>query len=256
MASVSFSNGRKQGATDAQVADALWKGLPAHLSDQSSLDLVTRYIMSSGPAVGNKRSAPNAPDTSDGDGCQGRGKEAGTAGPQLEQAEMRNKKLRRDGEARNLSQEDHKLRSIMRQIEHMGHKEKAVKAGAWSAELECRVGHGDEKVGEKHRFHDAHDTSVTVGGVVSAQEARGEGGGPGGEKLENKRKKEDKYKQSGSKGKEKEEALGNRKRPMSEAVGTARNQRQREGVVGEGAGGGAVKKESADCVHNRDRRSC
>ena len=93
----------KQGATDAQVADTLRKGLPAHLSDQSSLDLVTRDIMRSGPTVGNKRSAPNAPDTSDDDGCQGRAKEARAAGPQLEQAEMRNKKLRRDGEARNLS---------------------------------------------------------------------------------------------------------------------------------------------------------
>ena len=60
--SLLFLKAARQGATDAQVADALWKGLPAHLTCQSSLDLVTRGIMSSWPAVGDKRSAP---DTSD-----------------------------------------------------------------------------------------------------------------------------------------------------------------------------------------------
>jgi hypothetical protein len=38
--------------------------------------------------------------------------------------------------------------------------------------------------------------------------------------------------------------VGNRKRPMSESVGTARNQRQREGMVGAGIDGGAVNKDS------------
>jgi len=103
----------RQGATDAQVADALRKGLPAHLTGQSSLDLMTRDTMSSWPAAGDKRSALDAPDTSDDDGCQRRGKEAGAAGPQLEEAEMRNKKLRRDGEARNVSQEERKMRAII-----------------------------------------------------------------------------------------------------------------------------------------------
>jgi hypothetical protein len=54
-----------------------------------------------------------------------------------------------------LSQEERKLRSISRQIEEMEYKEKEVKSGAWSTELEGRVGHGDEEVGEKHQFHDA-----------------------------------------------------------------------------------------------------
>ncbi len=60
--------------------------------------------------MGYKRSAPDAPDTSDDDGSQPeRGKEAEAAGPKLDedQAErQRNKKLRRDGEARNLSREE------------------------------------------------------------------------------------------------------------------------------------------------------
>ena len=56
-------------------------------------------MMSSDPRVGYKRSAPDAPDTSDDDGSQPeRGKEAAAAGPKLDQAErQRNKKLRRDG---------------------------------------------------------------------------------------------------------------------------------------------------------------
>jgi hypothetical protein len=122
-------------------------------------------------------------------------------------------------------------------------------------QLSLRAGWGME-MGENHQFHDAHNTSVTVVGVVSAQETHGEGGGSGEEKLENKRKKEDKYKQGGSKGKEKGKSVGNRKRPMSESVGTVRNQRQREGMAGAGIGGGPVKKDSVDCPHNRDRRSC
>jgi len=36
-----FVMATKKGATDMQVADALRKGLPAHLTDQSSLDLET-----------------------------------------------------------------------------------------------------------------------------------------------------------------------------------------------------------------------
>ncbi len=45
-----------------------------------------------------------------------------------EEAEMRSKELRRDGEARNLSREDRKMMAIVRQIEEMEHKEKADKA--------------------------------------------------------------------------------------------------------------------------------
>jgi hypothetical protein len=65
----------------------------------------SRHMMSSEPIVGYKRSAPDAPDTSDDDGSQPeRGKESEAAGPKLDQAAgQRNKKPRRDGEARNLS---------------------------------------------------------------------------------------------------------------------------------------------------------
>ncbi len=85
--------------------------------------------MSSEPIVGYKRSAPDAPDTSDDDGSQTeRGKEAVAAGPKLDQAERQsNKKLRRDGEARNLSGEERKMTAIMRQIEDMEQTEEAVK---------------------------------------------------------------------------------------------------------------------------------
>ena len=44
---------------------------------------------------------------------------------------------------------------------------------------------------------------------------RAEGGGAGGEKLENKRKKEAKHKQGSFEGKGKEEAVEKRKRPLS-----------------------------------------
>ena len=64
--------------------------------------------MRSKPIVGYKRSAPDAPDD---DGSQAdRGKEVEAAGPKLDQAErQRNKKLRRDGEARSLSREERKM---------------------------------------------------------------------------------------------------------------------------------------------------
>ena len=84
------------------------------------------------------------------------------------------------------------------------------------------MGHDDERVGEKRGFGDACDTGG--GGSVSAQGPHGEGGGTGGEKLENKRKKEDNHKQGDSEGKRKEETVETRKRPVSEAVGTASNQ--------------------------------
>ena len=62
--------------------------------------------MSSQPAAGDKRRTLNAPDTDDDDdGCAEQGEGAEAAGPNPEQAGTRNKKLRRDGEARNLSQD-------------------------------------------------------------------------------------------------------------------------------------------------------
>ncbi len=86
------------------------------------------------PIVGYKRSVPDAPDTSegadDGGSQPGRGKEAEAVGPKIDQPErQRNKKLRRDGDARNLSREECKITAIMQQIEEMEQKEKAGKAG-------------------------------------------------------------------------------------------------------------------------------
>jgi hypothetical protein len=159
-------------------------------------------MMSSEPIVGYKRSAPDAPVTSNDDGSQPeRGNEAEAAGTTLDQAERQsNKKLRRDGEARNLSREERKMTAIMRQIEEMEQKEEAVKAGPASTQLEGRVGHGDEKVGEKRRYQDACD----AWGEAAGQGLCGEGGWPGDEKLERKRKKEAKHKQRGFEGKGKD----------------------------------------------------
>ncbi len=104
-----------------------------------------------------------APDTSDDDSSQPeRDKEEEAASPKLDQAErQKNKK-----------------------------KEKTVKTGPCSTQLEGRVGHGNEKVGEKRRSRDACDAE----GENTGQGLRGEGGGAGGEKLENKRMKEAKHK--------------------------------------------------------------
>ena len=146
--------------------------------------------MSSEPIVGDKRSAPDAPDTFDDDCSQPeRGKEAEAAGPKLGQAErQRNKKLRRDGEARTLSREERKMTAIMRQIEEMEQQEKAVKAGPCSTQLEGSVGNVNEKVGEKRRFREACD--AVAGEAAGLVLLRGEGGdGAGGEKLDSKRKK-------------------------------------------------------------------
>jgi hypothetical protein len=166
--------------------------------------------MSSEPIVGRKRSTPDAPDASD-DGSQPeRGKEAEAAGPKLDHTErQRNKKLRQDGEARNLSREERKMTAIMRQIEEMEQREKAVKAGPCSTQLEGSVGNVNEKVGEKRLFREACDA---VAGEAAGQGLRGEGGGAGGE---NKRKKEAKHKQGSFEGKGKEEAVEKRKRPSS-----------------------------------------
>ena len=193
--------------------------------------------MSSKP--GYKRSAPDAPDTSDDDCSQPeRGKEAEAAGPKLDQAErQRNKKLRQDGEARNLLREERKMAANMRQIEEMEQKEKAVQAGPCSTQLEGSVGRGNEKVGEKRRFRDACD----AGGEGTGQGLRGEGGGAGGEKLENKRKNEAKHKQGSFEGKGKEEAVDKRKRPSSEEESEAQKQHE-EGVGGGRTSGADAKK--------------
>ena len=71
------------------------------------------------------------------------------------------------------------MTAIMRQIEEMEKKERAVKDGPCFTQLEGRVGCGNEEVGEKRRFRDACD----AGGEGTGQGLRGEGGGAGGEKL-------------------------------------------------------------------------
>ena len=178
---------------------------------------------------GDKRSAPDAPDTSDDDGSQQeRGKKAEAAGPKLDQAErQRNKKLRRDGEARNLSREERKMTASMRQIEEMEQKEKAVKAGPCLTQLEGRFGRGNERVGEKRRFRDARD----AGDEGTGQGLCGAGGGAGGEKLENKRKKEANHKQGSFEGKDKE-VVEKEKHPLSEEGDEAQKQQHEEEVGG------------------------
>jgi hypothetical protein len=74
---------------------------------------------------------------------------------------------------------------MRRQSEEREQSEKAVKAGPCQAQLEGRVGRGNEKVCGKRRFRDACD----AGGEGTGQGLRGEGGGAGGERLENKRQK-------------------------------------------------------------------
>ena len=130
---------------------------------------------------------------------------------------------------------------ITRQIEEMEQKEKAVKAGPGSTQLEGRVGHGHEKVGEKRRVRDACD----AGGEAAGQGLRGEGSGARCEKLENKRKKEAEHKQGSFQGKGKEEAVEKRKRPLSEEANEAQEQQHEEGVGGSRASGEAVKTASS-----------
>ncbi len=177
--------------------------------------------------MGDKRSAPDAPDNSDDDCFQPEpGKAAEAAGQKLHQAErQRNKKLRRDSEARDVTREERKMTAIMRQIEEMEQTEKAVKAGPCSPQLEGSVGNVNEKVGETRRFHEACDA---VAGEAAGQGLRGEGGGAGGEKLENKRMKEAKHTQSSVLGKGKEEAVETRKRPSSEEDHEAQEQQHGE----------------------------
>ena len=142
------------------------------------------------------------------------------------------------------------MTAIMRQIDEMEQKEEAVKAGPCFTQLEARVGHGNEKVGEKRRSRDACD----AGGEGPGQGLRGEGGGAGGEKLENKRKKEAKHTQGSFDGKGKEDAVEERKRPSSEEDNEAQEQQHEEGVGGSRASGEAAKAKRAKCPHNRQKK--
>jgi hypothetical protein len=113
--------------------------------------------------------------------------------PKPEQAGTRTKKLRREGGAFNLSQQQREecqtVMAIIRQIEEMEYKEQAAKGGALSSGLEGRVEHGSGKVGEKRRFRDACDTGW---GEAAEEGPRSEGGGAGGEKLKDKEAERDK----------------------------------------------------------------
>jgi hypothetical protein len=147
---------------------------------------------------------------------------------------MRYKELRLDCEARNLSREERKMIFIMRQIEEMEQKETALKAAPRSTQLEgrSRVGHGNEKVGEKRRFRDACGNGGCE--AVSAQGPRGEGAGAGGEKLWNKRKKGTMHNLGGLECKGRGNSVEKRKCPVSEADSKARKQQRGEEVGGNG----------------------
>jgi hypothetical protein len=164
-----------------------------------------------------------------------------------------NTKPRRDGEARNLSREERRVTAIMRQIEEMEQEEKAVKPGPCLTQLEGRVWHGNEKLGEKRRFRDTCD----AGGEETGQGLRGEGGAAGGEKLENKTKKEATHKPQGSfQGQGKGEAVEKRKRPLSEEGNQAQEQQHEDGVSGSSASGETAKKKRAKYPHNRTKSQC
>jgi hypothetical protein len=147
-------------------------------------------------------------------------------GQKVEEAEMRSKELMREGVARNLSREERKMLAIVRQIEAMEHKEKAVKAVpetvseavseagdagrasaccrssmkavkavseavteavteacAWPTQLEGRVGHGNQRLGEKRRVREACDTGRGEAARQQQQGRCGGGAGAGGEAL-------------------------------------------------------------------------
>jgi hypothetical protein len=87
---------------------------------------------------------------------------------------------------------------------------------------------GNEKVGEKRRSRDACD----AGGEGPGQGLRGKGGGTGGEKLENKRKKDVKHKQGSFEDKDKEEDVEKRNRPSSEEGKKAQKKQHEERVRG------------------------
>jgi hypothetical protein len=115
--------------------------------EKRGLDADSRDVMSSEPAAGDKRSALDAPDTDDDDGCAEQGEGPGAAGPKAEQAGTRTKKVRWDGEACNLSRREERkaVMAIIRQIEEMEYKEQAAKAGAWSNGLRAELGMGVRK---------------------------------------------------------------------------------------------------------------
>jgi hypothetical protein len=67
---------------------------------------------------------------------------------------------------------------------------------------------------------------------------------------------ETKHKQEEFHGKGKEEDVEKRKRPLSEAAGSAGKVQRGKGMVREGEGGGVVIKGDEKCPHNRQRSLC
>jgi hypothetical protein len=148
------------------------------------------------------------------------------------------------------------MTAIMRQMEEMEQKEKTVKAGPCSTQLEDSVGRGNEKVCEKCGSSDAGD----AGGEGTGHGLRGVGGGEGGEMLANKRKQEAKNKQGSLEGNGKSEAAETRtrplSRPLSEEDNKAQKQQHAEGVRGSRASGEDAKSKCVKCPHNRQKSQC
>jgi hypothetical protein len=114
--------------------------------DKRGLDVIRRDVMSSEPTEDDKRNTFDESGTDDDDGCVDQDEGDGAAGPKPVQVGTRNKKLRRDGEARNLSQQQREeCQSVMvsiQQIEEMEYKEQvtATEVGAWSSGRRAGLG--------------------------------------------------------------------------------------------------------------------
>jgi hypothetical protein len=85
--------------------------------DKRGLDVISTDVMGCESAVDDKRSALDAPDTDDDDGCAEQSDGAGAGGPKPEQSGTRNKKLRHgEGAPRGVSEgkiRNDKRRQIM-----------------------------------------------------------------------------------------------------------------------------------------------
>ena len=99
------------------------------------------------------------------------------------------------------------MTTIMRQNKEKEQTEKAFQPVPCLTQLEGRVGRG------RNWVRNVGFTTCDAGGEGTGQGLRGEGGGAGGEKLENKRQEEVKHKQGSFTGKGKEEDVEKRNRP-------------------------------------------
>ena len=123
----------------------------------------------------------------------------------------------------------------MRQIEEMEQKDKAVKAGPCSTQLQGSVGKVNEEVDEKRRFARLWRARKQDRGCAVREES-----------WETKslktseRKKVAKHNQGNFEGKGKEEAVEKRKRPSSEEGNEAQKQQHGAGVGGSRATGKPV----------------